>query len=77
MPRPPNVGTGMGTASGAGLTPTDPRLTPERRQIPRLTHTMGSVANHRIWAPWRLAYVKDASKDSEAELHLLHQARGG
>jgi ATP adenylyltransferase len=23
------------------------------------------VANHRIWAPWRLAYVKDASKDSE------------
>ena len=28
---------------------------------------MGGVANHRIWAPWRLAYVKDASKDSEAE----------
>ena len=24
------------------------------------------MANHRIWAPWRLAYVKDASKDSEA-----------
>jgi len=24
------------------------------------------VANHRIWAPWRLAYVKDAAKDSEA-----------
>jgi ATP adenylyltransferase len=23
------------------------------------------VANHRIWAPWRLAYVKDASKDTE------------
>jgi ATP adenylyltransferase len=23
------------------------------------------VANHRIWAPWRLAYVKDASKDAE------------
>jgi ATP adenylyltransferase len=23
------------------------------------------VANHRIWAPWRLEYVKDASKDSE------------
>jgi ATP adenylyltransferase len=23
------------------------------------------VANHRIWAPWRLAYVKDASKDEE------------
>jgi ATP adenylyltransferase len=25
------------------------------------------VANHRIWAPWRLAYVKDASKDKEEE----------
>src|SRR5215211_6672306 len=25
---------------------------------------MGGVANHRIWAPWRLPYVKDASKDS-------------
>jgi ATP adenylyltransferase len=25
------------------------------------------VANFRIWAPWRLAYVKDASKDSEEE----------
>jgi ATP adenylyltransferase len=25
------------------------------------------VANHRIWAPWRLEYVKDASKDSEQE----------
>lgn len=25
------------------------------------------MANHRIWAPWRLAYVKDASKDSEDE----------
>jgi ATP adenylyltransferase len=23
------------------------------------------VANQRIWAPWRLDYVKDASKDSE------------
>jgi ATP adenylyltransferase len=22
------------------------------------------VAGHRIWAPWRLAYVKDASKDA-------------
>ena len=27
---------------------------------------MGDVANQRIWAPWRLPYVKDASKDSEA-----------
>jgi ATP adenylyltransferase len=25
------------------------------------------VANFRIWAPWRLAYVKDASKDIEEE----------
>jgi ATP adenylyltransferase len=25
------------------------------------------VANHRIWAPWRLAYVKDAAKDNEDE----------
>jgi ATP adenylyltransferase len=25
------------------------------------------VANQRIWAPWRLAYVKDASKDSDDE----------
>ena len=25
------------------------------------------MANHRIWAPWRLAYVKDAAKDSELE----------
>ena len=23
------------------------------------------MANHRIWAPWRLAYVKDADKDTE------------
>ena len=25
------------------------------------------MANHRIWAPWRLKYVKDASKDIEEE----------
>jgi ATP adenylyltransferase len=25
------------------------------------------VANFRIWAPWRLAYVKDASKDIEGQ----------
>ena len=25
------------------------------------------MANFRIWAPWRLAYVKDASKDAEEE----------
>jgi ATP adenylyltransferase len=28
---------------------------------------MSAVANHRIWAPWRLEYVKDASKDIEEE----------
>ncbi len=28
-------------------------------------HTMRGVANQRIWAPWRLPYVKDASKDAE------------
>jgi ATP adenylyltransferase len=25
------------------------------------------VASERIWAPWRLSYVKDASKDKESE----------
>jgi ATP adenylyltransferase len=25
------------------------------------------VANYRIWAPWRLSYVKDAAKDQEEE----------
>jgi ATP adenylyltransferase len=25
------------------------------------------VANHRIWAPWRLEYVKDAGKDNDEE----------
>src|SRR5438093_12166779 len=28
---------------------------------------MRGVANYRIWAPWRIPYVKDASKDAEAE----------
>jgi ATP adenylyltransferase len=28
---------------------------------------MRGVANYRIWAPWRLPYVKDAAKDSETE----------
>jgi ATP adenylyltransferase len=28
---------------------------------------MDRVANQRIWAPWRLEYVKDASKDNESE----------
>jgi ATP adenylyltransferase len=26
-----------------------------------------AVANHRIWAPWRLEYVKDAGKDIEED----------
>ena len=25
------------------------------------------MANYRIWAPWRLEYVKDAAKDNEDE----------
>ena len=28
---------------------------------------MPTVATQRIWAPWRLEYVKDASKDNESE----------
>jgi ATP adenylyltransferase len=28
---------------------------------------MPPVATQRIWAPWRLSYVKDASKDKESE----------
>jgi ATP adenylyltransferase len=28
---------------------------------------MRPVATQRIWAPWRLEYVKDASKDKESE----------
>jgi ATP adenylyltransferase len=28
---------------------------------------MRGVASKRIWAPWRLPYVKDASKDSDGE----------
>jgi len=30
-------------------------------------NTMHRVATQRIWAPWRLEYVKDASKDNESE----------
>ena len=33
------------------------------------------MANQRIWAPWRLAYVKDASKDNGERVHLLRDAR--
>jgi len=35
------------------------------------------VANHRIWAPWRLAYVKDASKDIEEECIFCAKPAGG
>jgi ATP adenylyltransferase len=28
---------------------------------------MGGVANYRIWAPWRLDYVRGAAKNSETE----------
>jgi ATP adenylyltransferase len=35
------------------------------------------VANFRIWAPWRLAYVKDASKDVEEECIFCAKPRAG
>ena len=35
------------------------------------------MANHRIWAPWRLKYVKDASKDSEEECIFCEFSREG
>ena len=35
------------------------------------------MANHRIWAPWRLAYVKDASKDIEEECIFCAKPAGG
>src|SRR5213078_2211780 len=44
-----------------------PRVTPVSGLVPCLMHTMRGVANYRIWAPWRLPYVKDASKDAESE----------
>jgi ATP adenylyltransferase len=35
------------------------------------------VATQRIWAPWRLEYVKDASKDNESEcIFCVTQAEG-
>jgi ATP adenylyltransferase len=33
------------------------------------------VANYRIWAPWRLSYVKDAAKDIEEECIFCAKAR--
>src|ERR671930_2457863 len=38
---------------------------PPTGRDPCLPHTMGGVASQRIWAPWRLPYVKDASKDKD------------
>jgi ATP adenylyltransferase len=35
------------------------------------------VATQRIWAPWRLAYVKDASKDSEQECIFCAKPEAG
>ena len=35
------------------------------------------ACGQRIWAPWRLEYVKDASKDNEERVHLLRQAGEG
>ena len=39
--------------------------------------TMARVANDRIWAPWRLDYVKDASKDIEEECIFCAKLRRG
>lgn len=38
---------------------------------------MRRVANYRIWAPWRLAYVKDAAKDVEEECIFCSKPRQG
>lgn len=35
------------------------------------------MANHRIWAPWRLDYVKDAGKDDEQECVFCAAASAG
>jgi ATP adenylyltransferase len=35
------------------------------------------VATQRIWAPWRLAYVKDASKDKESACIFCAALEGG
>ena len=35
------------------------------------------MANERIWAPWRLKYVKDASKDSEQECIFCAKPNAG
>jgi ATP adenylyltransferase len=35
------------------------------------------VANYRIWAPWRLEYVKDAAKDKEEECIFCSKPAAG
>ena len=35
------------------------------------------MANHRIWAPWRLEYVKDAAKDIEEECIFCAKPKAG
>ena len=35
------------------------------------------MANQRIWAPWRLKYVKDASKDDEQECIFCAKPEAG
>ena len=35
------------------------------------------MANFRIWAPWRLAYVTDAAKDTEEECIFCAKPAGG
>jgi ATP adenylyltransferase len=35
------------------------------------------VATQRIWAPWRLSYVKDASKDKESECFFCAALEAG
>ena len=42
-------------------------LPPARLALSGASVRCRRVANQRIWAPWRLDYVKDASKDSEQE----------
>ena len=52
-------------------------LPPPRLAVARVRSSVGSgrMAKQRIWAPWRLEYVKDAAKDAERGVHLLRQAR--
>ena len=38
------------------------------REPPRRPTSITPVASQRIWAPWRLEYVKDASQAIETQL---------